>query len=695
VTHDPSAAEGAGPAADKLTPEPHDAVPPHAAPAEVVPADAVPADAVPAPAAPLAEAPADPPSAEVPAERFSLEGYEPAAGQVQFSTRRRTRVGPSRRRRRRQRIRSKVLGVGMLFVGLFVLGLCWVAFRTYQAYSQLEAAASLVDKVQDQVRDISDIDQDALAVTLSSLQEAAAAARSAVDDPLYSAATTLPWLGPNLAAIDDIAGSVDDLASRVVPQLVTVTKGLQPEALTSAGGGLNLLPVIEAGPGLQAADDQLAAVITRIQGIPRGNLLTPIANAVTALDRKLVKAQDLIGSGAKTAGLMSAMLGGDGDRQYLLVFQNLAEQRATGGIFGSYALVSVKNGTISIAAQDSVSRTLGPFDPPITQLSPTMEALYSNRMATFPTSVNFTPDFPTAASLFAQMYEKDSGTRVDGVLALDPVVLGYLLKATDPLPVGEGLVLSPKTAAKVLLSDVYDKFKNSEDQQARDLFLALATKSAFDALVRTDAPDVLLAGLERGMNERRVLLWSAHDQEQAQISETALAGLITPVDAPEPSLGVFLNDGTGAKLGYYLSGGVTVTAGECRPNGLRDLTLKISLSYDAPAKGLPPYVLGGSGQAEPYTLLTNVFVLAPQQGQVISAQMSGKPVPLVAGFDHGRAMGKLTIRLEPGRTAKFTVVVSTGVATTGGVMLTPSLALTPLVTPWFQSVTPYPACEPR
>lgn len=583
----------------------------------------------------------------------------------------------------------------MLFVGVFILGLCWVAFRTYQAYSQLEAAASLVDKVQEQVSDLGSIDQAELSVTVDSLKEAAAAARSAVNDPLYSAATTLPWLGPNLSAINDIATSVDDLAVRVVPPLMAVSENLDPSTLASPTGGISLLPVIEAAPDLQTADAELATVISRLDQIPRGKLLSPIATAVKKLDRKLVQAKELTTSGVRVAGLMSSMLGGDGDRRYLLVFQNLAEQRATGGIFGSYAAVTVKDGVLTIGAQDASSRSLGPFDPPIADLSPTMRALYSDRMVTYPTSVNFTPDFPTAASLFAKMYQKQSGQSVDGVVALDPVVLGYLLKATDPIPVGEGLVLSPKTAAKVLLSQVYEKFSEDADQKARDLFLALATKSAFDSLLRTDEPQVLLDGVQRGIAERRVLVWSAHEDEQTQLAATALAGLITPADAPEPSLGVFLNDATGAKLGYYLSGGVAVTAGECRPNGLRDLTLKVDLAYDAPAKGLPSYVLGGSSAADPYTLLTNVFVLAPVQGQVISAEMGGKPVPLVAGYDHGRAMGKLTVRLLPGKTAKLTVVVSTGLATNSGIMLTPSVALTPLVTPWSQSVTPYPACAPQ
>ena len=88
-------------------------------------------------------------------------------------------------------------------------------------------------------------------------------------------------------------------------------------------------------------------------------------------------------------------------------------------------MLTADNGKLSIADQGASSRTLGQFDPPVAELAATERALYTDSMAQYPQDVNFTPDFPTAAELFTEMYQARSGKSVDGVLAIDPVALSY------------------------------------------------------------------------------------------------------------------------------------------------------------------------------------------------------------------------------------------------------------------------------
>ncbi len=68
-----------------------------------------------------------------------------------------------------------------------------------------------------------------------------------------------------------------------------------------------------------------------------------------------------------------------------------------------------------------------------------------------------------------------------------------------------------------------------------------------------------------------------------------------------PTIGVFLNDGTEAKLGYYLHNEVHVTAGDCQPDGRRELQVRVVLHYDPPTDGLPSYVTGPSDLGKAYT----------------------------------------------------------------------------------------------
>lgn len=76
------------------------------------------------------------------------------------------------------------------------------------------------------------------------------------------------------------------------------------------------------------------------------------------------------------------------------------------------------------------------------------EHLYSPVLARYPQDVNLSPDFPTAAALFAKMYTDRTGTAVDGVVAIDPVALSYLLEGTGPVEVGDGVVLTSDTVSR-------------------------------------------------------------------------------------------------------------------------------------------------------------------------------------------------------------------------------------------------------
>jgi len=83
------------------------------------------------------------------------------------------------------------------------------------------------------------------------------------------------------------------------------------------------------------------------------------------------------------------------------------------------------------------------------------------------------------------------------------------------------------------------------------------------------------------------------------------------------TVGVFLNDGSGAKLGYYLTHSAALTGEGCRPDGRRVLRLEINLGSTAPPNGLPADVLGLGLAGDPYTVRTNVMVFSPAGGAIM------------------------------------------------------------------------------
>src|SRR5206468_976551 len=84
-------------------------------------------------------------------------------------------------------------------------------------------------------------------------------------------------------------------------------------------------------------------------------------------------------------------------------------------------------------------------------------------------------DFPVAAATASRMWTTTYGGTVDGVIAIDPVVVSGLLDATGPVTLPSGDQISSANAVKLLLSDVYQRYSDPDQQ---DAFFASAAGSA-------------------------------------------------------------------------------------------------------------------------------------------------------------------------------------------------------------------------
>jgi len=584
---------------------------------------------------------------------------------------------PAPVRRHRPILAWIMLGAG----AVILLATAWVGWRTYQAYRNLQAAAVQVSALQQQFSDPSHLGPaDGRPAILAGLQADAASARSAVDDPVYRLATGVPFVGPNLDAIRQVSLTVDTLSTDVVPSLDSIARTLDPAVLTPRDGAVDLGPVVAIAPQLQQADGTVQAARAQLQQIDRSAVVAPVGDAVASLQTKLDSAADLTEPAARIARLLPTALGADGVRTYLVVFQNLAEPRATGGIFGSYAVVTADHGKVSIVDQGP-ARDLRYFEPPVSELSDDQRRLFGPELVTFPADVNLTPDFPTAARLFVEMYQARGGAAVDGVLAVDPVALSYLMKGAPALSV-DGVSIDADNVVATLLSTAYQRFDDAS-QEPRDQFLATATAAAFGQVMSGAAnPEAIVAGLRRAGTERRLLYYSAHSDEQADLAATGLSGAVDG-SSEESSIGVFLNDAVGSKLVFFLTGRAAVTAGQCQADGSQLATVAVTLGY-RPAAGLPNYVTGGSVDG---AYRTHVLLAAPAGGTVDAADLDGNPISLRPGTDRGRAIGIAVVDLPAGTdsTVTFYVRVPPGADA-------PALVHTPTVSAWPVTVDGFGGC---
>lgn len=563
-------------------------------------------------------------------------------------------VGPSVAPRRRRRLRHPVL-VGIL-VGLgaiLLFTIVWISVRGFLAQRALTDAIPAAEQVKTA---IATGDLAAAGRAADSLSRKTHEAAALTSDPVWVTVEAVPWLGPNLAAVRTAAAASDDVASRVVRPLVAAGAGVDLRALAITDGRIDLAPITAAQPAVAKARAAFTDARASVATIETGALVSPVASGVDRLHDVLDKAAPEMDALGNAVRLLPSMLGADGPRDYLLAAQNPAELRATGGLIGAVALVHADNGAVTLQRQEA-GTSIGPWKAPVADVPLNTEGLYGPLVGRYLQDANLTPDFPLAAATASRMWTTTYGGTVDGVIAVDPVVLSGLLTATGPVTLPTGDRLTSANAVKMLLSDVYQRY---EDPAQQDAFFASAASAVFDRMSsgNVDAKKLLTALADAG-ESRRVLIWTTHTEDQKVLAGTTLAGGLPASDLSTAGIGVYFNDATGAKMDYYLRTSVAAGSAVCRADGKPSTVVTVTLTNRAPADAgttLPRYVTGGGTYGvTPGNIRTRVAVYGPTGGLLAATLSGGENYTTVAGVDRSRPVSLYTVELAPGESKTVTV----------------------------------------
>jgi hypothetical protein len=582
--------------------------------------------------------------------------------------------------RRSRRPSRWILRIALMLSVLVMAAIAWVAYTGVRAKGDLLRAADDVAALQRQAQSG---DVAAERTSLANLQREAHAARAETGGPVWRAARFTPLWGNNASAIATVTSAVDDLAQHALPPLVATSATLDLQAIAPHDGRIDLAPIQHAAPAVVGAAAGVDRVRDQVASISTSGLVPVVRRSLMTLRSDLDSAATTTSTAARAVTLLPPMLGATAPRTYALLFLNNAELRATGGIAGSWAIVRVSDGAVQIVKQGSagdVNNHLSGVPVP-----PDVAALYTKRPGTFFQDVDMAPSFPTDASLASEMFQQAYGIQLDGVIATDPVALAGLLQATGPVQLPVGGSLTASNAVSLLLSQVYQQIQNPAQE---DVFFAQAASAVFGALSagQGDARATVKA-LSDAAAAGRLTVWSSHPDEEKLLAGTSLVGAMPSTEQPaKPTVGVFLNDGTGAKLDYYLHENVSVAPAASCPAGRVRFHVVVTLASNVPAnaKGLPPYVLGGAaGGSAPGTIRTQVVVSAPIDGSVVAATVDGVATPIGTGSESGRSEGIVFVDVAPGEKRTIDVqlvsaVLPTEIRAQG---LTPLLRLTPLAQP--------------
>jgi hypothetical protein len=306
-----------------------------------------------------------------------------------------------------------------MFGGLILAAGTWLAVTGFMARSQLATARAEVHQLRAQ---ISAGDLKAARVTASDLAKHAHRAHQLTTGPAWAVAAAVPAGGEPLRTIRGITASVDSLGSDVLPALVTASEHLDPATLRRPDGSIDLARLATIGPSLTRASAKMAQASGVIGALPHSTWLSTIDSARTDIATQLVALGKTIRSADLSARILPPMLGQDGPKHYFVAFQNESEARGTGGLPGAFAIAEANHGKLSFTRFESDAVLFGTSAK--VDFGPAYHQLYDGAgTTTLYGNGNLSPNFPYAAQIWASMWQRKSGQRVDGVIAVDPTAL--------------------------------------------------------------------------------------------------------------------------------------------------------------------------------------------------------------------------------------------------------------------------------
>jgi len=278
--------------------------------------------------------------------------------------------------------------------------------------------------------------------------------------------------------------------------------------------------LIQALAGIRLANQELEEV--KVSSLP-----DDIQQGVSSLKEKLPLVEEMLTQAEEYSNALLKILGHDNPRQYLLIFQNNSEIRATGGFIGTYGLLTLDKGLIDNLFVDGIFNADGQLHEKIIPPRPIQKISTAWSMH----DANWFADFPTSAQKIQWFYEKTGGPTTDGIISLTPVLVERLLELTGPIEMPKyDVVLNTDNFVELIQYKVevdYDKELNRPKKILADftpLFIEKLSELTPDQ--RKEAIEIIFDCLE----EKHFLIYFNNSSLQNLIIDQGWSGQLSKAD---------------------------------------------------------------------------------------------------------------------------------------------------------------------
>ena len=294
----------------------------------------------------------------------------------------------------------------------------------------------------------------------------------------------------------------------------------------------------------QQAQPLLASAQTELAG---ADALPSSANVdLGSIKEKVAAMNDLVNAFIGVAPALRNVLGETQARRYLVIFQNNAELRPTGGFIGSFALVDVDRGAVTAVEVPAGGSYDLEGSLKASVLSP--DPLRLVRAKWEFQDANWFPDFPTSAKKLTWFYNQSSGPSVDGVIAINAPVLAELLDAVGPINMpAYGTVATSTTVLQTAQQIVESPAARAGGKPKQ--FIADLMPLVLQKIVSSSGDQAIgaLSIFMKALREKDIqMAFSNNDEEQA-FDRLGWTGQLDPVPAAFDSFELVRANIAGAK----------------------------------------------------------------------------------------------------------------------------------------------------
>lgn len=291
---------------------------------------------------------------------------------------------------------------------------------------------------------------------------------------------------------------------------------------------------------------------------------------------------------------LQAAFGADGPARYLVLIQNPSELRPSGGFPGTIALVTFDRGQLrnyefydvydlnQAYTNSQHESVLQPW--PLSRYAPSPELSILD--------ASWWSDFPKSAATIMSMYQSTGWPPIRGVVALDPAVVGSMLRITGPITIdvdGETRTITADNVHDEIERQRALQRAGEKTEDVHKQVVAIIGKEIIERMKGGNRATTLemAKAIEKTAEHRDLQIYSADANVQALIQQHGWSGSMTPEPGVSTLALTFANVAFG-KSSELMQPNYDMVIGPSI-NGMRDVQLRVTLDHTGSPQDDPFY----------------------------------------------------------------------------------------------------------